>query len=42
VSDFCAVVYRKQFGTQQPKIVAIYKERPKHIQTAFDNAIKLC
>ena len=42
VSDFCAVVYRKQFGMQQPKIVAIYKERPKHIQTAFDNAIKLC
>jgi hypothetical protein len=32
VSDFCAVVYRKQFGLKPPKIVAIYKERPKHIQ----------
>lgn len=42
VSDFCAVVLRKQFGLKAPKIVAIYKERPKHIQTAFDNAMKLC
>lgn len=42
VSDFCAVVYRKQFGLKPPKIVAIYKERPKHIQQAFDTALKLC
>lgn len=42
VSDFCAVVFRKQFGLKPPKVVAIYKERPKHIQTAFDNALKLC
>lgn len=42
VSDFCMVVYRKQFGLKPPKVVAIYKERPKHIQMAFDNALKLC
>lgn len=42
VSQFCMVVMRKQFGLQPPKVVAIYKERPNHIQIAFDNAIKLC
>ena len=42
VSEFCIVILRRQFGLQPPKIVAIYKERPKHIQTAFDNAMKLC
>lgn len=42
VSEFCFVIMRRQLGLQSPKIVAIYKERPKHIQTAFDNAIKLC
>ena len=42
VSQFCMVIMRKQFGLQPPKIVAIYKERPNHIQLAFDNAIKLC
>lgn len=41
VSDFCAVVYRRQLGLQEPKIVAIYKERPKDIRTAYDMAIKL-
>lgn len=42
VSQFCAVVFRRAFGTEPPKVVAIYKERPQHIQTAFDNALKLC
>ena len=42
VSQFCVVVMRRQFGLQPPKIVAIYKERPDHIQTAFENAMKLC
>lgn len=42
VSNFCMVVMRRAFGTQPPKIVAIYKERPTHIQTAFENALKLC
>lgn len=41
VSDFCVVVYRRQLGLQDPKIVALYKERPKDIRTAYDNAIKL-
>ncbi len=42
VSNFCMVVMRRAFGTQPPKIVAIYKERPTHIQTAFETALKLC
>lgn len=42
VSQFCMVVMRKQFGIHPPKVVAIYKERPDHIQIAFDNALKLC
>ena len=42
VSNFCMVVMRRAFGTQPPKVVAIYKERPTHIQTAFENALKLC
>lgn len=42
VSDFCMVVMRRQFGLQPPKVVAIYKERPNHIKTAFDTALKLC
>lgn len=42
VSQFCMVIMRRSFGAQPPKIVAIYKERPQHIQTAFDNALKLC
>lgn len=42
VSQFCVVVMKRAFGTEPQKIVAIYKERPKHIQIAFDNALKLC
>lgn len=42
VSEFCIVVMRRQLGLKSPKVVAIYKERPKHIQTAFDMALKLC
>lgn len=42
VSNFCMIVMRRQLGTMPPKVVAIYKERPKHIQTAFDTALKLC
>lgn len=41
VSDFCVVVLRRAFGTQPPKVVAMYKERPKYIKDAFDNALKL-
>lgn len=41
-SEFCMVILRRAFGTNPPKVVAIYKERPLHIQNAFDNALKLC
>lgn len=41
-SQFCMIILRRAFGTNPPKVVAIYKERPQHIQTAFDNALKLC
>ena len=42
VSKFCVIIYRRSFGIDPPKPVAIYIERPQHIQTAFDNALKLC
>lgn len=42
VSNYCLVVLRRAFGTQPPKVVAIYKDRPQHIQTAHEMAIKLC
>ena len=42
VSSYCLVVLRRAFGTQPPKVVAIYKDRPQHIQTAHEMAIKLC
>lgn len=41
-SSFCMVIMRRQFGLKPPKIVAIYKDRPDHIQVAFDTALKLC
>lgn len=42
VSQFCMVIMRRSFGAQPPKIVAVYKDRPQHLQTAFDTALKLC
>ena len=41
VSKFAIVVYRRQLGLQEPKIVAIYKERPRHIKDAWDICLKL-
>ena len=41
-SQFCMTIMRRQFGLKSPKIVAIYKDRPSHIQMAFDTALKLC
>lgn len=41
VSKFCIVVLRRQFGLQAPKVVAIYKERPRHIKDAWETALKL-
>lgn len=41
VSDFCIVIKKRVYGMQEPKYVAIYKERPRDIRTAYDNAMKL-
>lgn len=41
VSDFCIVIKKRSYGLQEPKYVAIYKERPRDIRTAYDNAMKL-
>ena len=41
VSDFCIVIKKRQFGISEPKYVAIYKDRPKDVRTAYDNALKL-
>lgn len=41
VSDFCIVIKKRQFGISEPKYVAIYKDRPKDVRTAYDNAFKL-
>lgn len=41
VSDFCIIIKKRQFGISEPKYVAIYKDRPKDVRTAYDNAFKL-
>lgn len=41
VSDFCIAIKKRQFGISEPKYVAIYKDRPKDVRTAYDNAFKL-
>jgi hypothetical protein len=41
VSKFAIVVYRRQLGLQEPKIVAVYKERPRHIKDAWEITLKL-
>jgi hypothetical protein len=41
VSDFCIVILRRQRGIQEPRIVAIYKNRPRDIRIAYDNAFRL-
>lgn len=41
VSEFCIIIFKRMMGITPPKPVAIYKERPKDIRIAFDNAIKL-
>jgi hypothetical protein len=41
VSDFCIVVKKRVFGTDDPKYVAMYKARPNNIRTAYDVAMKL-
>lgn len=41
VSDFCIVIKKRVFGMNNGKYVAIYKDRPRDIQTAYDMAFKL-
>ena len=41
VSDFCIVIKRRAYGLKEPKYVAVYKERPRDIRIAYDNAMKL-
>ena len=42
VSDFCIVIKKRAFGTQPPKYVAMYKDRPRKIREAYETAMKLC
>lgn len=41
VSDFCIVVKRRVFGLNEPKYVCIYKDRPRDIREAYENAMKI-
>lgn len=41
VSDFCIVVKRRIFGLNEPKCVCIYKDRPRDIREAYENAMKI-
>lgn len=40
-SNFCITIMRRQFGSQDPVIVAYYKDRPNHIREAYKIAICL-
>ena len=41
LSDFCIVIKKRQFGLDDPKYVAMYKDRPREIHEAYDTAAKL-
>lgn len=41
-SDFCIVIKKRAFGLQQPVIVAMYKDRPQDVNTAYKIAMCLC
>lgn len=41
VSDFCIVIKKRILGMKEPKYVAMYKDRPKDIREAYENAAKL-
>lgn len=41
-SDFCIVIKKRAFGMHEPTIVAIYKDRPQDINTAYKIAMCLC
>lgn len=38
-SMFCIVIMKRQFGMQDPVIVAYYKDRPQHIRDAYKMAM---
>ena len=40
-SDFCIVIKKRVFGQSDPMYVAMYKDRPKDIRIAYENAAKL-
>lgn len=40
-SDFCIVIKKRIMGQNDPKYVAIYKDRPSDIRTAYEICIKL-
>lgn len=40
-SDFCIVIKKRVHGLQEPKYVAMYKDRPRDIREAYENAAKL-
>ena len=42
VSDFCIVIKKRILGSSAANYVAIYKDRPRDIATAYENAMKLC
>lgn len=41
VSDFCIVIKKRVRGMDDPKYVAIYKDRPRRIREAYETAHKL-
>lgn len=40
-SDFCIVILKRQRGLDEPKIVALYKDRPKKVKDAYIIALQL-
>jgi hypothetical protein len=40
-SDFCLVVKKRAYGLDDPKYVAVYKDRPNDIREAYKIAIRL-
>ena len=41
LSEFCIVIKKRVFGQSEPMYVAIYKDRPRDIREAYENAAKL-
>lgn len=41
VSDFCLVIKKRVKGLEEPKYVCIYKDRPRDVREAYENALKL-